>query len=129
MKGHITPGTYYQSCFTARLALAMATFWTQGNPQMCALIAINKLSHLQGLAWSSQKGGIVLSEIYGHWELEISDGLISPTSRHLCPQLPGSLKSTFFPRSYKKIETDTKPQGTASTDWLDCGAREPIVPD
>lgn len=115
--------------FTAWLVLAVATLWTQGNPQTCALIAIHKPPHLQGLTESSQKRGTGLWKTYSHWEVEISGGLISPPSRHLCPQLCGSLNSTFLPRSYKKMETDTKPQGTASTDQLDCGARKPIVQD
>lgn len=56
--------------FTAWLVLAVATLWTQGNPQMCALIAIHKLSHLQGLTESSQKGGIGLWKTWplGSWD-------------------------------------------------------------
>jgi len=106
-RGHVTPGTDYQSCSPATAAL-----WTQGNPPRRALTAVHKPSHLCRLR--SQKGGTGLRQTYGHWQPEVSEGgsfshfqtLMSPSMRFskLTLPSPDPARSCRQPRSPRKSE-------------------------
>lgn len=90
--------------------------------------ATSKRSPLQGLTWRSQKRRKRIRN--GHQEFEIPEGWISPTSKHLCPQLPGSPNPAFLPQSYQKMERYSKAQEQVSwavgPESLQCQIKEEI---